>query len=72
MVVTREPGGTKGAELIRNVILKDYFQKKYKEKFNKYTDTLLYLAARSEHIEKKIKPAISNGKIVICDRFIDS
>ena len=72
VISTREPGGTKGAELIRNVILKDYFQKKYKEKFNKYTDTLLYLAARSEHIEKKIKPAISNGKIVICDRFIDS
>ena len=72
VILTREPGGTKGAELIRNVILKDYFQKKYKEKFNKYTDTLLYLAARSEHIEKKIKPAISNGKIIICDRFIDS
>ena len=41
-------------------------------KFNKYTDTLLYLAARNEHIENKIKPAISKKKIIICDRFIDS
>mgnify|MGYP001217732041 CR=1 FL=1 len=72
VILTREPGGTKGAEIIRNVILKDYFQKDYKEKFNKYTDTLLYLAARNEHIEKKIKPAIGRGKIVICDRFVDS
>ena len=71
-VLTREPGGTKGAEIIRDVILKDYFGKNSKEKFNKYTDTLLYLAARNEHIENKIRPAIKNKKIIICDRFIDS
>jgi len=71
-VLTREPGGTSSAEKIREVILKDYFHPESKEKFNKYTDTLLYLAARNEHIENKIKPALKNKKIVICDRFIDS
>ena len=70
--MTREPGGTKGAELIRNLILKDYFQKGINEKFNKYTDTLLYLAARNEHVLNKIKPALKKNKIVICDRFVDS
>ena len=71
-VLTREPGGTKSSELIRNLILKDYFAKDSKEKFDKYTDTLLYLAARNEHIKNKIKPALLKKKIVICDRFIDS
>ena len=71
-VLTREPGGTSSAELIRNLILKDYFQKKKKDKFDKYTDTLLYLASRNEHIQNKIKPALKQKKIVICDRFIDS
>jgi|TARA_B100001146_G_scaffold165044_1_gene145918 dTMP kinase len=72
VVLTREPGGTKSAEKIREVILKDYFHPDSKEKFNKYTDTLLYLAARNEHIENKIKPAINKKKIIICDRFTDS
>ena len=71
-VLTREPGGTKSSELIRNLILKDYFKKDSKEKFDKYTDTLLYLAARNEHIINKIKPALDKKKIVICDRFTDS
>ena len=71
-ILTREPGGTFSAELIRNLILKDYFNKKQKEKFDKYTDTLLYLAARNEHVKNKIKPALLKKKIVICDRFIDS
>tara|TARA_B100001996_G_scaffold208114_1_gene159621 strand:- start:21 stop:668 length:648 start_codon:yes stop_codon:yes gene_type:complete len=71
-ILTREPGGTKSAEIIREVILKDYFHSDSKEKFNKYTDTLLYLAARSEHLENKIRPAIKKNKIIICDRFIDS
>ena len=57
-ILTREPGGTPSAELIRNLILKDYFNKKKVEKFDKYTDTLLYLAARNEHIKNKIKPAL--------------
>ena len=71
-IYTREPGGTKAAEKIRAVILEDYFHSDSKEKFNRYTDTLLYLAARNEHIEKKIRPAIFKRKIIICDRFIDS
>ena len=71
-ILTREPGGTKSSELIRNLILKDYFTKNNKEKFDKYTDTLLYLAARNEHIKNKIKPALLNKKVVICDRFTDS
>ena len=71
-ILTREPGGTKSSELIRNLILKDYFSKDNNEKFDKYTDTLLYLAARNEHVKNKIKPALIKKKVVICDRFIDS
>ena len=71
-IYTREPGGTRAAEKIRGVILEDYFHPESKEKFNKYTDTLLYLASRNEHIEKKLKPAIVKKKIIICDRFTDS
>ena len=69
---TREPGGTINAERIIKIILKDYFYKKKNEKFDKYTDTLLYLAARNEHIKNKFKKLLSKKKIVICDRFIDS
>jgi len=71
-ILTREPGGTPGAERIRKVILEDYFHKNLKEKFDKYTDTLLYLAARNEHISHVIKPSLVRNKIVICDRFVDS
>ena len=71
-LLTREPGGTKSAELIRNLILKDYFNHDSKEKFDKYTDTLLYLAARNEHIKNKIDPALKKKSVVICDRFTDS
>jgi len=71
-ILTREPGGTRSAESIRTLILKDYFNKGKEEKFDKYTDTLLYLAARNEHIKNKIKPALKRKKVVICDRFIDS
>ena len=71
-ILTREPGGTKNGERIRNLILKDYFSFGKKEKLDKYSDTLLYLAARNEHIINKVKPSLNNKKIVICDRFIDS
>ena len=71
-ILTREPGGTKSAEKIRKVILDDYFHPDSKDKFSKYTDTLLYLAARNEHMQDKIKPAIYRNKIIICDRFVDS
>ena len=72
VILTREPGGTRSAEKIRKVILDDYFHPEQKEKFDKYTDTLLYLASRNEHIVNKIKPALKKRKIVLCDRFIDS
>ena len=71
-ILTREPGGTKSSEKIRDVILNDYFHKNSGEKFEKYTDTLLYLAARNEHVINKIKPALVRKNIVICDRFVDS
>ena len=71
-ILTREPGGTIGAERIRKIILEDYFHGNTSEKFHMYTDTLLYLAARNEHIQNKIKNAVSKRQIVICDRFIDS
>ena len=64
VILTREPGGSSGAEKIRKVILNDYFHSNNKEKFDRYTDTLLYLAARNEHIVNKIKPAISKKKIL--------
>tara|TARA_B100000029_G_scaffold509161_1_gene597687 strand:+ start:632 stop:1279 length:648 start_codon:yes stop_codon:yes gene_type:complete len=72
VILTREPGGSKGAEKIRKIILDDYFYKDLNIKFNKNTDTLLYLAARNEHLINKIKPAINKKKIIICDRFTDS
>ena len=58
--------------MIRNLILKDYFNKSPKDKFDKYTDTLLYLAARNEHIKNKIFPSLKKKMVVICDRFVDS
>ena len=71
-ILTREPGGTKSAELIRKLILTDYFNHTGADKFDKYTDTLLYLAARNEHVQNKILPALKKKKVVICDRFVDS
>ena len=72
IILSREPGGSIGAEKIRKLILEDYFHPNSNEQYNKYTDTLLYLAARNEHIQTKILPAILKKKNVICDRFIDS
>ncbi|MDA9684409.1 dTMP kinase [Candidatus Pelagibacter bacterium] len=71
-ILTREPGGTKSAEMIRNLILKDYFNKSSKNKFDKYTDTLLYLAARNEHVKNIIFPSLKKNMVIICDRFVDS
>ena len=64
-VKLREPGGTKTAEIIRKIILHN------KSNFNKITDLLLYLAARSENVEKIIKKNYRK-KIILIDRFIDS
>ena len=71
-ILTREPGGTPSAEIIRKVILKDYFQKNKRLKFDKLTDTLLYMASRNEHLKQKIIPTLKRKKIIICDRFVDS
>jgi dTMP kinase len=67
VLYTREPGGCKSAETIRNIILTGK-----KNKFNILTDTLLYLASRNEHINAFLRPALKKNKIIICDRFIDS
>ena len=67
VIFTREPGGSISSEEIRKVILTGH-----KNKFTAITDTLLYLAARNEHIEKVLKPNILKKNIIICDRFVDS
>ena len=67
VMYTREPGGAKSAEQIRKLILNGN-----KNKFDKFTDALLYLAARNENFKKKILPSLKNKKIIICDRFVDS
>ena len=64
---TREPGGTAGAEYIRSLLVKGD-----KDAWNPISETLLFYAARSEHVERQIKPALEAGKVVICDRFADS
>ena len=67
IVRTREPGGTPIAEQIRNVILD-----KANTSMDKRTEALLYAAARRQHLVEKVWPALKEGKIVICDRYLDS
>lgn len=64
---TREPGGTPISEQIRNVILD-----KDNKAMDGRTEALLYAAARRQHLVEKVWPAVKEGKIVICDRYIDS
>ncbi|MBG9447883.1 dTMP kinase [Cytobacillus firmus] len=64
---TREPGGIEIAEQIRNVILD-----KKNTKMDPRTEALLYAAARRQHLAEKVKPALDEGYIILCDRFIDS
>lgn len=66
-ILTREPGGAKASERIREILLADDL-----EKLEGKTELLLNFAARSEHVEKLIKPALLQNKNVICDRFFDS
>ena len=67
MLVTREPGGNPISEAIRGIILnKEYSQMSY------MTELLLYAAARAQLVAEVIKPALAAGKVVICDRFVDS
>jgi dTMP kinase len=67
VIVTREPGGSPGAEAIRHVILSGAA-----EPFGPEMEAILFAAARSDHIEQLIRPALRRGKIVLCDRFVDS
>ena len=66
-VVTREPGGTPGAEAIRGLLLGTDG-----EGWHARAEALLFAAARSDHVERLILPALAAGKWVICDRFVDS
>lgn len=65
-ILTREPGGTKEAEEIRNLLLHKEFN------FHPITEVLLHNACRYEHAKNLIIPALRDNKIVICDRFVDS
>ena len=67
IVRTREPGGTEIAEQIRNVILD-----KNNTKMDPRTEALLYAASRRQHLVEKVWPALKEGKLVICDRYLDS
>jgi len=67
VVVTREPGGTKISERLREIIL-DAENKEMTD----VTEAMLYAASRAQHVEEKIIPALEEGKFVICDRFVDS
>lgn len=67
IVRTREPGGTPIAEEIRNVILD-----KANTAMDPRTEALLYAASRRQHLVEKVWPALKEGKIVICDRYLDS
>ena len=66
-VLTREPGGSPGAEAVRHVLLSGAA-----EEFGVRMEAILFAAARSDHVEEVIRPAIEAGKIILCDRFMDS
>ena len=67
VLLTREPGGIDIAEQIRNIILNPAHTQ-----MDIRTEALLYAAARRQHLTEKVKPALEAGRIVLCDRFIDS
>jgi len=67
VVLTREPGGSKGAEEIRSLVLEGD-----PDRWSAETELLLFTAARRDHLERTIEPALAAGKVVICDRFADS
>lgn len=66
-ISTREPGGSVGAEKIRSLLVSGEV-----DSWDSLTETLLFNAARSDHINRFINPALAEGKTVICDRFLDS
>lgn len=67
VILTREPGGSEGAEEIRALVLQGE-----PDRWSAETEILLFTAARRDHLERTILPAIEAGKVVICDRFTDS
>ena len=67
VVVTREPGGTSEGQEIRNLLVSGD-----KDKWSPLSETLLILADRAAHLERLIRPALADGKYVVCDRFFDS
>jgi dTMP kinase len=67
VTLTREPGGSEGAEQIRRLVLEGEA-----DRWSTETELLLFTAARRDHLEKTIRPALARGEIVICDRFADS
>ncbi|MBN2741373.1 MAG: dTMP kinase [Rhodobacteraceae bacterium] len=67
VVLTREPGGSPGAEEIRRLVLEGD-----PDRWSARTEILLFTAARRDHLERVIEPALAAGKVVICDRFADS
>ena len=67
IIITREPGGSVGGEEIRNLLLQGEV-----DRWSAETEILLFTAARRDHLERIILPALQDGKIVICDRFTDS
>ena len=67
VVLTREPGGSPGAEEIRALVLQGD-----PDRWSPETEILLFTAARRDHLEKTIRPALKAGKTVVCDRFADS
>lgn len=67
VVITREPGGSTGAEAIRGLLLSGEA-----DRWNAQAEALLFAAARADHVEKTIRPALAEGRWVLCDRFLDS
>lgn len=67
VIVTREPGGTENAEALRTLLVEGET-----DRWSALAETLILYAARTDHIERLIKPALERGDIVICDRFTDS
>jgi dTMP kinase len=67
VLVTREPGGSAGAEAIRELLLSGT-----EDRWGAHAEALLFAAARADHVAKTIRPALETGQWVLCDRFVDS
>lgn len=66
-LLTREPGGTAGAEAVRHVLLSGAAQN-----FGSFAEAVLFAAARTDHLREVVRPALAQGLLVLCDRFMDS